>query len=262
MKCHHPSGGLHNDVAPTPRDLVPVPPALREPSTGLTMGEHAEMMAKEAGLTRDEQDRVAHRSHSRAAAAWDRGLFDAEVMHVLPPPSFDRPIAKDNLVRSDSKPESYATLRPVFDPKYGTVTAGNSSPLTDGASALLLMRESKAKALERVFQAVHANDADPKVLAYKYLEMLPRLAEHGNGYFVIPGELTEAVKTVTSAFASDRAKGGAAPPSGNGATPSIESAKPSPQSAVEAAAQAAEEARAAVDEAKADAEDASHNILG
>jgi hypothetical protein len=51
-----------------------------------------------------------------------------------------------------------------------------------------------------VFQAVHENDADPKVLAYKYLEMLPRLAEHGNGYFVIPGELSEAMRTVTSAF--------------------------------------------------------------
>ena len=131
----------------SPRDLVPTPPALREPSTGLTMGEHAERMAKDAGVTREEQDRLAHRSHTRAAAAWERGLFDAEVMHVIPPPAFDRPIAKDNLVREDSKLESYASLRPVFDPKHGSVTAGNSSPLTDGASALLLMRESKAKAL-------------------------------------------------------------------------------------------------------------------
>ncbi|MBX3197826.1 MAG: acetyl-CoA C-acyltransferase FadI [Labilithrix sp.] len=129
------------------RDLVPVPPALREPSTGLTMGEHAERMAKEMGVTREEQDRFAHRSHTRAAAAWERGLFDAEVMHVIPPPAFDRPIAKDNLVREDSKPDSYAKLRPVFDAKHGSVTAGNSSALTDGASALLLMRESKAKAL-------------------------------------------------------------------------------------------------------------------
>ncbi len=127
--------------------------------------------------------------------------------------------------------------------------------------AMILEADGEAKALERVFQAVHANDADPKVLAYKYLEMLPRLAEHGNGYFVIPGELTEAVKTVTSAFTSDRGKDGATASSGNGSTPSIESATRSQQSAVEAAAQAAEEARAAVDEAKADAEDASHNIL-
>ncbi len=130
-----------------PRDLLPVPPALREPSTGLTMGEHAEKMAKEHGISRADQDRFAHRSHARAAAAWERGLFDAEVMHVLPPPKFDRPIAKDNTVRPDSTVDGYAKLRPVFDPKNGSVTAGSSSALTDGASALLLMRESKAKAL-------------------------------------------------------------------------------------------------------------------
>jgi acetyl-CoA acyltransferase len=129
------------------RDFLPVPPALREPSTGLTMGEHAEKMAKEAGITRAEQDRVAHRSHVRAAAAWERGVLDAEVMHVLPPPAFDRPIAQDNLVRRDATALSYAKLPPVFDRHHGTVTAGNSSPLTDGASALLLMSEEKAKAL-------------------------------------------------------------------------------------------------------------------
>jgi acetyl-CoA acyltransferase len=131
----------------SPRDLVPVPPALREPSTGLTMGEHAEAMAKEAGITRADQDALAHRSHQRAADAWERGVFDAEVMHVLPPPSFDRPIAQDNIVRRDSNVESYAKLAPAFDKEHGSVTAGNSSPLTDGASALLLMKEEKAKAL-------------------------------------------------------------------------------------------------------------------
>lgn len=130
-----------------PRDLLPVPPALREPSTGLTMGEHAEKMAKEHGISRAEQDRFAHRSHQRAAAAWERGVFDAEVMHVVPPPRFDRPIAKDNLVRGDSDLASYAKLSPVFDRDHGTVTAGTSSPLTDGASALLLMSEEKAKSL-------------------------------------------------------------------------------------------------------------------
>jgi acetyl-CoA acyltransferase len=131
----------------SPSDLLPKPPGLEERSTGLTMGEHAERMAKEGGVTREEQDRLAHRSHRRAGAAWDRGLFAAEVMHVIPPPSFDRPIAKDNRVRPDSTLESYAKLRPVFDPKHGSVTAGNASALTDGASALLLMREAKAKAL-------------------------------------------------------------------------------------------------------------------
>jgi regulator of protease activity HflC (stomatin/prohibitin superfamily) len=69
--------------------------------------------------------------------------------------------------------------------------------------AKVLDADGEARALERVFQAVHANDADPQVLAYKYLEMLPRLAEHGNGYFVIPGELSQAMRTVTSAFTKD-----------------------------------------------------------
>lgn len=131
----------------SPRDLLPVPPALKEPSTGLTMGEHAERMAKDASITRAEQDRFAHRSHTRAAAAWDRGVFDAEVMHVVPPPSFDRPIAQDNVVRKDSKLDDYAKLSPVFDREHGSVTAASSSALTDGASALLLMKESRAKAL-------------------------------------------------------------------------------------------------------------------
>jgi acetyl-CoA acyltransferase len=131
----------------SPKDFLPVPPAAREPSTGMLMGESAEKMAKEAGIAREDQDAFAHASHQRAARAWETGVFADEVMHVVPPPSFDRPIAADNVVRKDSTPEEYARLKPAFDAKYGTVTAGNSSPLTDGASALLLMTESKAKAL-------------------------------------------------------------------------------------------------------------------
>jgi acetyl-CoA acyltransferase len=131
----------------SPRDLIPVPPALKEPTTGLSMGESAEKMAKEAGIPRADQDAFAHRSHARAAKAWESGVFKDEVMHVVPAPRFDTPIAEDNLVRRDSSVEGYAKLKPVFDRRFGTVTAGNSSPLTDGASALLLMTESKAKAL-------------------------------------------------------------------------------------------------------------------
>ncbi len=131
----------------TPRDFLPVPPALKEPTTGLTMGESAEKMAKEGGIRRDEQDAFAHRSHTRAAKAWDTGVFANEVMHVLPPPKFDVAFERDNVVRSESSIDSYAKLKPVFDRKFGTITAGNSSPLTDGAAALLLMTESKAKAL-------------------------------------------------------------------------------------------------------------------
>lgn len=129
------------------RDLVPVPPALKEPSTGLTMGESAEKMAKENHISRRSQDELAHRSHTRAAAAWQKGLFAEEVMHVHLPPKYEQSIGEDNLIRKDSQLDSYAALRPAFDRRYGTITAGNSSPLTDGASALLLMREDKAKAL-------------------------------------------------------------------------------------------------------------------
>jgi acetyl-CoA acyltransferase len=131
----------------SPKDLVPpIPGFSREPTTGEQMGEAAEKMAKQNGISRQEQDAIAHRSHVNAARAWKDGTYAAEVMHVIPPP-YDAPVARDNLVREDSTVEGYAKLSPVFDRRHGTITAGNASPLTDGASALLLMRESKAKAL-------------------------------------------------------------------------------------------------------------------
>ncbi len=129
-----------------PRDLVPVAPAIAEYSTGLSMGESAEKMAKENHIAREAQDEFALRSHTLAAAAWDEGKFDEEVMEVFVPNRFDQTIRKDNLVREGGTIEDYAKLKPAFDRKHGTVTAGTSSPLTDGASALLLMREDKAKA--------------------------------------------------------------------------------------------------------------------
>lgn len=128
------------------RDLAPVPPALKEPSTGLTMGESAEKMAQENGISREAQDAFAHRSHTRAAHAWKEGKLDDEVMHAYVPPSYQA-FTRDNNVREDSDLAGYARLKPVFDRKWGTVTAGNSSPLTDGAAAVLLMSEEKAKAL-------------------------------------------------------------------------------------------------------------------
>ena len=129
-----------------PRDLAPVPPAIKEFSTGLSMGESAEKMAKENHIGRQAQDEFAHRSHSLAAKAWAEGKFDDEVMEVFVPNRFNEAIREDNLVRKDGELEKYAKLKPAFDRKHGTVTAGNSSPLTDGASALVLMREDKAKA--------------------------------------------------------------------------------------------------------------------
>src|SRR5450432_192930 len=127
-------------------DLMPIPPALKELSTGLTMGESAEKMAKENGISRADQDAFAHRSHTLAAQAWADGRLRDEVMPVYVPPRYEA-IDEDNLVRKDSELDAYAKLEPVFDRRYGTVTAGNSSPLTDGASALLLMTDKKAKAL-------------------------------------------------------------------------------------------------------------------
>ncbi|UCF45811.1 MAG: acetyl-CoA C-acyltransferase FadI [Myxococcales bacterium] len=129
-----------------PRDLAPVPPAIKEFSTGLSMGESAEKMAKENHISREAQDEFAHRSHSLAAKAWEEGKFDDEVMEVFVPNRFQETIREDNLVRKEGDLEKYAKLKPAFDRKHGTVTAGNSSPLTDGASALILMREDKAKA--------------------------------------------------------------------------------------------------------------------
>ena len=129
------------------RDFIPVPPALKEPSTGLTMGESAEKMAREGGISRQEQDAFAVRSHAKAARAWADGVFADEVMHVVVPPKFASTISADNLVRKDSTADAMAKLKPAFDRRYGTLTAGNSSPLTDGASALLMMSEEKAKAL-------------------------------------------------------------------------------------------------------------------
>jgi acetyl-CoA acyltransferase len=126
------------------RDLIPSPPPLTERSTGLTMGESAEKMAQENGISRLDQDRYAHQSHVRAAAAWDDGRLADEVMSLYLPTG--GPIVeRDGSVRADSNLDSYARLPPVFDSRHGTVTAGNSSPLSDGAAALLLMREDLAR---------------------------------------------------------------------------------------------------------------------
>ncbi|CAI3800511.1 acetyl-CoA C-acyltransferase FadI [Rheinheimera sp. MM224] len=128
------------------KDLLPVPPAVAEYSTGLSMGDTAEQMAKTYGISRADQDALAHRSHSLAAQAWKDGLLKDEVMaaHIEPYKTF---LEIDNNIRMDSKLESYSKLKPVFDRQFGTVTAATSTPLTDGASAVLMMTESRAKAM-------------------------------------------------------------------------------------------------------------------
>lgn len=117
-----------------PKHLKPVTPGVTEPRTGLSMGEHCELMAKEWKLTQAEQDELALASHQNAAAAWTEGFY-ADL--VVP---FEG-ATRDNNVRADTSLEKLAKLRPAFDKQNGTLTAGNSTPLTDGASAVLLASE-------------------------------------------------------------------------------------------------------------------------
>jgi acetyl-CoA acyltransferase len=130
-----------------PKDLAPHAPAIAERSTGETMGDSAEKMAKENGISRESQDEFALRSHAKSVEAWEAGIFDNEVMPYPIPPRYKHTVERDTIPRSDSTIEKLASLKPVFDRKYGSVTAANSSPLTDGAAALLLMDEDVAKAL-------------------------------------------------------------------------------------------------------------------
>lgn len=130
-----------------PGDLAPRPPALSDLSSGLTMGAAAEKMARENGITREAQDTYAYESHMKAAAAWEKGIYDDEVMSLPVPPRYKETVVQDGIPRADSTLEKLSSLRPAFDRKYGSVTAGNASPLTDGAAAVLLMEEKTARQL-------------------------------------------------------------------------------------------------------------------
>ncbi|WP_421588971.1 acetyl-CoA C-acyltransferase FadI [Rahnella aceris] len=128
------------------RDLLPVPPAVAEYSTGLRMGDTAEQMAKSHNISRAQQDELAHRSHTLAAQAWEQGYLSSQVMAAQIPP-YREVLQKDNNIRLNSEISQYAKLRPAFDRKHGTVTAATSTPLTDGAAAVLMMNESRAREL-------------------------------------------------------------------------------------------------------------------
>jgi acetyl-CoA C-acetyltransferase len=123
-----------------PGQIVPETPRNEEPRTGLSMGEHTARMALDWGVTREEQDDLAARSHRRLAAAYDRGFFDDLVSPYLG-------LERDENLRPDSSPEKLAKLKPVFGARDGdgTMTAGNSTPLSDGASAVLLASEDWAR---------------------------------------------------------------------------------------------------------------------
>jgi acetyl-CoA acyltransferase len=129
------------------KDWLPKPPALSEPLTGLTMGEHAEEMARKNGISREDQDRFAVDSHRKAAAARESGKFADEITPIWPGKRYKDCVDQDNMIRPDSSIEAAAGLRPVFDKLYGSLTAANSSPLTDGASIALIADQARAKAL-------------------------------------------------------------------------------------------------------------------
>ena len=130
-----------------PKDFLPEIPDISEFSTKRTMGEDCDIMVAKHEITRMDQDLFAIRSHNNAEKAWENGFHQKEVVQVQLDPSFQL-ISKDNGIRSGSNPETLAKLKPAFDKKNGTLTAANSSFLTDGGAACLLMSESMAKKLK------------------------------------------------------------------------------------------------------------------
>jgi acetyl-CoA acyltransferase len=126
-----------------PTKALPKMPKVAERSTGEVMGESAEKMAGIHQISREAQDELSARSHHRAASAWEEGVFDNEVTPVTVD---GKTVERDTIVRGDTSVEKMARLRPVFS-KEGTLTAANSSTLTDGASATLIMSEDKAREL-------------------------------------------------------------------------------------------------------------------
>ena len=123
----------------SPAELAPQPPNTSEPRTGLSMGEHCELMAKEWGIGREAQDRLAYESHKKAAAAYDEGFMDDLVIPCAG-------VFRDNTIREDISLEKMAELKPAFDRfGTGTITAANSTPMTDGAATVLLACEAWAK---------------------------------------------------------------------------------------------------------------------
>lgn len=131
----------------SPKAWLPRPPALSEPLTGLTMGEHAEIMAKIGRIPRREQDEFAVESHRKAARAQEAGILKQEIVPIWAGSKFAQAIEQDNIIRQDTTVEALSGLKPAFDKRYGTLTAGNSSSLTDGAAVTLITDAARAKEL-------------------------------------------------------------------------------------------------------------------
>ncbi len=154
-----------------PSELVPQPPNNGEPRTGKSMGAHCEMMAKEWAITREDQDQLAVDSHLKAAAAYEAGFFKDMVVPCAG-------VERDNNMRADSNIEKLAKLKPAFDRENGTLTAGNSTPLTDGASSVLLSTEEWAKERGLPVQArlTHVRVAAVDFIGGEGLLMAPTVA--------------------------------------------------------------------------------------
>lgn len=132
----------------SPSDLLPELPAIAEFSTGEVMGQNCERLVKRLGISRQDQDQYALMSHQRAARATAEGRLAQQIVPAYVPP-FREPISEDNGFHGDTTLEKLGRLKPAFDRKFGSVTAGNSSFLTDGAGAVLLMSEAAAERLGR-----------------------------------------------------------------------------------------------------------------
>jgi len=155
-----------------PKELAPVPPSVNEPRTLMSMGQHCEMMAKTWGITREAQDELALNSHLNAAAAYNDGFFDDLLVPC-------EGVVRDNNMRPDSSLEALAGLRTVYDKSdTGTLTAGNSTPLTDGAAGVLLCSEEWAKERGLPIQAylTHSSTAAVDFVGGAGLLMAPTLA--------------------------------------------------------------------------------------
>ncbi|ANB16175.1 acetyl-CoA C-acetyltransferase [Dokdonella koreensis] len=152
-------------------ELKPSFPGVAEPRTGKSMGDHCEMMAREWRIPREAQDQLALESHRKAAAAYERGFFDDLVVPF-------RAVRRDNILRPDTTLEKLAALKPAFDKAGGTLTAGNSSALSDGAAAVLLASDDWAARRGLAVQAylTHAQVAAVDFVHGEGLLMAPTIA--------------------------------------------------------------------------------------
>ena len=157
----------------SPRELKPDFPGVAEPRTGKSMGQHCEDMAKDWGIPREAQDQLAYESHQKLAAAYERGFFDDLVVPF-------RGVSRDNILRPDTTMAKLASLKPAFDRTSGrgTLTAGNSTPLTDGASACLLSSAdwAAARGIEPLAWLRDAHVAAVDFVAGEGLLMAPTIA--------------------------------------------------------------------------------------